>query len=136
MTLYETTYILDPELKDDALETAVAKYSGVITQAGAIKNIYRWGLRRMAYEIEKHSHGYYVHIIHESEPSVPLELERQFRLDESCIRYMTVLAENLKYLEEMEKGAAQQAAESEAAASRPETRAAAPEATEQSSCPG
>jgi len=113
VSLYETTFILDPELKDDGWEAAVGKYSGIITQNGAIKNVYRWGLRRLAYEIEKQSHGYYVHIIHESGASVPHDLERQFKLDESCLRYMTVLADNPKYLEEMEKNSSQQSADSD-----------------------
>ncbi len=111
MKLYETTFILDPELKDDGWESAIAKYSGVINQAGSIKNTYRWGLRRMAYEILNQTHGYYVHIIHESESSIPTELERQFKLDESCLRYLTVVADNPKYLEELDKGSAQQATE-------------------------
>lgn len=113
MKLYETTFILDPELKEDGWESAIAKYSGIINQAGTIKATYRWGLRRLAYEILKKTHGYYVHIIHESEPSVPLELERQFKLDEACMRYLTVVADNPKYLEELEKGSAHQAADSD-----------------------
>lgn len=117
MKLYETTFILDPELKDDGWESAITKYTGVITQAGSIKNTYRWGLRRMAYEILNQTHGYYVHIIHESDPSVPTELERQFKLDESCLRYLTVVADNPKYLEELEKGSAQPAAEHESSES-------------------
>ena len=118
MKLYETTFILNPELKDDGWEAAVSKYSGIINQAGAIKTVYRWGLRRLAYEIAKQSHGYYVHIIHESEGSVPLELERQFKLDESCMRFLTVLADNPKYLEAMEKGGGQAVTESESSEER------------------
>jgi small subunit ribosomal protein S6 len=116
--LYETTFILDPELKDEGWESAITKYSGIITSGGSIKTVYRWGLRRMAYEILKRSHGYYVHIIHESESAVPSELERQFKLDESCLRYMTVLADNPRYLEEMEKSSSRPAGEED---SRPPT---------------
>ncbi|MEW5876344.1 MAG: 30S ribosomal protein S6 [Candidatus Zixiibacteriota bacterium] len=103
MKLYETTFILNPELKEEGWEQSIAKYSGIITQNGTIRNVYRWGLRRMTYEIEKQTHGYYVHIIHESAPSIPRELERQFLLDETCLRYLTVLGDNPLYLEEIEK---------------------------------
>lgn len=122
MKLYETTFILDPELKDEGWESAITKYSGIITGAGTIKNVYRWGLRRMAYEILKRSHGYYVHIIHESESAVPSELERQFKLDEACLRYLTVLADNPRYLEEMEKSATRQASDEDSSESARESR--------------
>jgi len=115
--LYETTFVLDPELKDEGWESAITKYSGIITGNGTIKNVYRWGLRRMAYEILKRSHGYYVHIIHESGAAVPSELERQFKLDEACLRYMTVLADNPRYLEEMEKSATRQAGDEDSSES-------------------
>jgi small subunit ribosomal protein S6 len=103
MKIYETTFILNPDLKEEGWESSISKYSGIITGNGAIRNTYRWGLRRMTYEIQKQTHGYYVHIIHESAPTVPRELERQFLLDETCMRYLTVLADNPLYLEELEK---------------------------------
>ena len=55
-----------------------------------------------------------MHVIHESAPSVPRELERQFQLDENCMRHLTVVADNPKYIEEMNKAKARQA-EAEAA---------------------
>ena len=106
MTLYETTYIIDPQLQDEGWEKSIAKYSDVINQNGSIKRLDRWGMRRMTYEIKKQTHGFYVHIVHESAGSVPRELERQFRLDETCLRYLTVLADNPQYLEEMDKAKA------------------------------
>ena len=84
MKLYETTFIADAQLKDEGWEAMIDKYSGIITQNGSIKQIDRWGVRRLAYEINKQTHGYYVHVIYESAPSVPRELERQFQLDETC----------------------------------------------------
>lgn len=119
MKLYETTFIADAQLKDDGWEAMIDKYSNVINQNGSIKQIDRWGVRRLAYEINKQTHGYYVHVIYESAPSVPRELERQFQLDESCMRHLTVVADNPKYIEEMNKAKARQA-EAEAA-SQPET---------------
>ncbi len=106
MTLYETTFIIDPQLQDEGWEKSIAKYSDIITQNGSITRLERWGMRRMAYEIKKQTHGFYVHIVHDSAPSVPRELERQFRLDETCLRYLTVLADNPQYLEEMDKAKA------------------------------
>jgi small subunit ribosomal protein S6 len=127
MTLYETTYIIDPQLLDEGWEKSIAKYSDIINQNGRIKRVDRWGLRRMAYMIKKQSHAFYVHIVHESAGSVPRELERQFRLDETCFRFLTVLADNPQYLEEMDKAkAARPATLDEGLAAAAETRVAAP----------
>jgi small subunit ribosomal protein S6 len=127
MTLYETTYIIDPQLQDEGWEKSITKYSDVINQNGRIKRLERWGLRRMAYQIKKQTHGFYVHIVHESAPSVPRELERQFCLDETCFRYLTVLADNPQYLEEMDKAkAARPAIFEEGGIPVVETRAVAP----------
>lgn len=103
MTLYETTFIMDPQLLEEGWEKAVAKYSDIIARGGVIKRTERWGLRRLAYPIKKRTQGYYVHVVHESAPSVPREMERQFLLDESCLRYLTVVADNPRYLEETDK---------------------------------
>lgn len=132
MKLYETTFIMDPQLLDEGWEKAIARYSEIITRNGQIKRTERWGLRRLAYPIKKRTQGYYVHIVHESSPSVPREMERQFLLDENCLRYLTVLADNPMYLEEMDKRRAAreeaEAAAAEAAATAaPAVDTAAPE---------
>ncbi|MEW5701336.1 MAG: 30S ribosomal protein S6 [Candidatus Zixiibacteriota bacterium] len=103
MQVYETTFIMDPQLLEEGWEKAISRYSEIITRNGSIRQLERWGLRRLAYTIEKRTQGYYVHVIHESAPGVPRELERQFLLDETCLRYLTVIADNPRYLEEMDK---------------------------------
>lgn len=130
MKLYETTFIMDPQLLEDGWEKAVARYSDIITRNGSIKRTERWGLRRMAYPIKKRTQGYYVHMVHESAPSVPRELERQFLLDENCLRYLTVVADNPMYLDEMDRRrVAREEAEASAITAAPAAEnGAAPEA--------
>lgn len=123
MKLYETTFIMDPQLLEEGWEKAVARYSDIITRNGQIKRTERWGLRRMAYPIKKRVQGYYVHVVHESAPSVPRDLERQFLLDENCLRYLTVVADNPLYLEEMDR---RRTAREEAEASAVDAAATAP----------
>ena len=113
MKPYETTIIFDPQLQEEGWEKAVEKYAAIITRKGVIKRTDRWGLRRLAYEIKKNAQGYYVHFLHESHPDVPREIERQCLLDEACLRHLTVVADNPKYQEEMDK---RQAARESAAA--------------------
>jgi small subunit ribosomal protein S6 len=133
--LYETTFIMDPQLLEEGWEKAIARYSEIITRNGEIKRTERWGLRRMAYMINKRTQGYYVHVVHESAPTVPRELERQFLLDENCLRYLTVVADNPLYLEEMDRRRtareeAEATAEAAAASAAPSAPAPATEGTE------
>ena len=93
MRRYETTFILSPELEETELEKNISRYSNIITAGGGtIEKEDRWGMRRLAYQIKKKSQGYYVQLVHESGPDIPRELERQFILNEDCLRYLTVLA--------------------------------------------
>lgn len=103
MRRYETTFILTPDLEETDLEKNIERYTNIITgRGGTIEKEDRWGLRRLAYEIKKRTQGYYVQLVHESGPDVPRELERQFILNENCLRYLTVLA--AKPVEEPETG--------------------------------
>jgi len=103
MRRYETTFILAPDLEETDLEKNIERYTKIITgRGGTIEKEDRWGLRRLAYEIKKRTQGHYIQIVHESGPDVPRELERQFTLNESCLRHLTVLAE--KPVEEPKTG--------------------------------
>lgn len=103
MTSYETTLIFDPQLQEEGWEKAVEEYAAIIGRGGEIKLTDRWGLRRLAYPIRRKNQGYYVHFHHDSPPEIPREIERRCKLDENCLRYLTVVADNPKYVEEMEK---------------------------------
>ena len=89
---YETIFIADAHLSNEQIETLINKFSKIITDNnGIIKHIDRWGKRRLAYEIAKKQYGYYVYVRFDSEGSLVKMLEREFRLDDNIIRYLTVL---------------------------------------------
>lgn len=100
---YETTLIFDPQILDEGWDKAVQKYSAIIEADGTIKRTDRWGLRRLTYPIQKQQQGYYVQFVHNSPPETPRQIERQCLLDEQCFRYMTVVSDNPRYLEEQDK---------------------------------
>ena len=139
MTSYETTLIFDPQLQEEGWEKAVEEYTAIVGRGGEIKLTDRWGLRRLAYPIRRKSQGYYVHFIHESPPEIPREIERHCRLDENCLRYMTVVSDNPKYVEEMQKREAARASASTTTAAKPpstgDSAVAAPPSTEESAKP-
>ncbi len=101
---YETTFILDAHLPNEQIETSVEKYIQLIDKnGGKIKSVERWGKRRLAYEIKKKQYGFYVYIRFESDGKLIQELERVYKLDDSVIRYLTVLVSKQALLEEQKK---------------------------------
>ena len=93
MNQYETVFILTPVLSDDQTQTkeTVAKFKKILTDNGAeILNEEAWGLKKMAYAIDKKSTGFYNLVEFKAEPSVIKKLETGFRRDEKVIRFLTV----------------------------------------------
>ncbi len=91
MNQYETVFILTPVLSDEQMKETVAKFKKLLTDNGAeILNEEAWGLKKMAYAIDKKSTGFYCLIEFKGEPSIVNSLETGYRRDEKVIRYMTV----------------------------------------------
>ena len=91
MNQYETVFILTPVLSDEQMKEAVAKFKQILTDNGAeILNEEAWGLKKMAYAIDKKSTGFYCLVEFKAEPTVINTLETGYRRDEKVIRYMTV----------------------------------------------
>ena len=91
MNQYETVFILTPVLSDDQMKETAAKFKKVLTDKGAeIINEEAWGLKKMAYAIQKKSTGFYCLLEFKAEPEVIKTLETAFRRDEKVIRFQTV----------------------------------------------
>ena len=91
MNQYETVFILTPVLSDEQMKETVAKFRNLLTDNGAeILNEEAWGLKKMAYAIDKKSTGFYCLIEFKGEPTIVNTLETGYRRDEKVIRYMTV----------------------------------------------
>ncbi len=87
---YETVFILTPVLSDAQMKEAVEKFANVLTSNGAeIVNSEEWGLRKLAYPIDKKSTGFYSLIEFNAEPTVIAKLETAFRRDERVLRWLT-----------------------------------------------
>ena len=91
MNQYETVFILTPVLSDEQMKETAAKVKKVLTEQGAeIVNEEAWGLKKMAYAIQKKSTGSYCLVEFKAEPEVIKVLETAFRRDEKVIRFQTV----------------------------------------------
>ena len=91
MKHYETVFILTPVLSDDQVKETVAKFKGIIEKAGAkIDNQENWGLKKLAYPIQKKSTGFY-HLMEFSAEngSIIADIELAMKRDEKIIRFLT-----------------------------------------------
>ena len=94
MNQYETVFILTPVLSDEQMKEAVEKFKGVLTKCGAeIISEENWGLKKLAYPIEKKSTGFYVLVEFKAAPEAIKTLEIAYRRDERVLRYLTVKME-------------------------------------------
>ena len=106
MNQYETVFILTPVLSDDQTKETVEKFKKVLTDKGAeIVNEEAWGLKKLAYQIEKKTSGFYFLIEFKAEPEVIKVLDTAFRRDEKVIRFQTVKLEKyaIEYAEKRRK---------------------------------
>ena len=91
MNQYETVFILTPVLSDEQMKETVAKFKKLLTDNGAeIVNEETWGLKKMAYQIQKKTSGFYCLFEFKGEPTIVNKLETGYRRDEKVIRYITV----------------------------------------------
>jgi len=90
MNNYETVFILTPVLSDIQVKEAVEKFKNVlVAEKAEIVNEENWGLRKLAYPIEKKTTGAYQLLEFKANPETIAVLETQFRRDERVIRYLT-----------------------------------------------
>ncbi|MBQ7157280.1 MAG: 30S ribosomal protein S6, partial [Bacteroidaceae bacterium] len=91
MNQYETVFILTPVLSDVQMKEAADKFKNLLVEAGAeIINEESWGLKKLAYAIDKKTSGFYQMIEFKAEPTVIAKFELQMRRDERVLRYLTV----------------------------------------------
>ncbi|BBC23681.1 30S ribosomal protein S6 [Pseudanabaena sp. ABRG5-3] len=89
--LYETMYILRPDLPDQDADAAIAKYQDFLVQQEAEEiTIQHRGRRRLAYDIKGHREGIYIQVNYSTTPKTIETLERTFRLGDDVIRYLTI----------------------------------------------
>lgn len=94
MNKYEALYIITPDLEEEAAKAVVEKFSGIVTaNGGQVESVDEWGKRRLAYPIDYKTDGYYVLMTFLSAPEFPKELERNYRIDESILRYLVTRKE-------------------------------------------
>lgn len=102
MNHYETVFIMTPVLSDDQAKEAVSKYKKLIQELGGkIYHEENWGLKKLAYPIQKKSTGFY-HLFQFQAPGTAIStLEVEYKRDECLLRFLTVALD--KYAQEYEE---------------------------------
>ena len=90
MKAYETLFVVDPTIGEDADKATNAKFTDLIAKNGTIENISEWGKRRLAYPINDIPEGYYVLVNFKAAADFVAELERIYRIDENIMRDIVV----------------------------------------------
>ena len=93
--MYETIFIVQPELGDEELKGLSAKVQEIIsTMKGDFKRLEDWGVRKLAYPINKSVRGRYYYLRFDGDAPLIAELERRLRLDDKVLRYQSVKLES------------------------------------------
>jgi small subunit ribosomal protein S6 len=95
MRKYETFFIVDPDLSDDVVAAVDDKVKAVVTNNGGnVLNYTPWGKKKLAYPVKKRTRGLYVLMEYAGGSDLVAELERNMRLDERVLKFITVLLED------------------------------------------
>jgi small subunit ribosomal protein S6 len=90
MRRYETVWVVNGDLPDEEFKATIDKFTKIITgQGGTLVGVEEWGRRKLAYKIEGTFRGYYIIADFAGLPGTVKELERNFRIDDRIIRYLT-----------------------------------------------
>ena len=91
MRRYETIFIASPTLTDEQSDELVKQFEGIIAeQGGELLKTDKWGRKKLAYEVQKFSEGYYTLFEMNAGSSLIAELERRFRNDDAVIKFLSV----------------------------------------------
>ena len=88
---YEVLYVLNPNLTEEETQAIVEKFKTLIEQNGTVDEMEEWGKRKLAYEINYLTEGYYVLVKFTSGPELPAELDRILGIPDGVIRSLVTL---------------------------------------------
>jgi len=105
MRVYEELFIVRPDATDEEIDPLVEQLRGIVTSnSGAVDKVDKWGVRKLAYRVQKRNEGYYVLLQFTAGPDAVKEVERRLRVSDMVMKYLTVrIDEKLKRIEKRRK---------------------------------
>jgi small subunit ribosomal protein S6 len=124
MRTYEELFIVKPDAAEEETDQVVEQVRQVITSGGgSVNKLEKWGIRKLAYKVQKQHEGYYVLVQFSSSPEAVKEIERRLRVSDLVLKFLTVRIDHkLKRIEKRKKQREKRAAR------RPPPAAPAPQA--------
>ncbi len=124
MRIYEELFIVRPDLPEEEIDQLIEQLTTLIAgQGGNVDKSDKWGVRKLAYRVQKRTEGFYVLLQFVAKPETVKELERRLRVSDEVMKFLTVrIDERLKKIEKRKK------AREKRAARKPPTPAVAPSA--------
>ena len=90
MNSYETIFIIDAALEEDAIKALQEKFTNLIASNGTVESVDEWGKRRLAYEIKDRTEGYYVLVNFSADSEFPKELDRVVGITDGVLRSLII----------------------------------------------
>ncbi len=87
---YETIFIIDAALEEEAVAVLKEKFTNLIAKNGTVETVDEWGKRRFAYEIDDKTEGYYFLVNFTSDGDFPKELDRKYRITDGILRTIII----------------------------------------------
>jgi len=93
MTKYESIVIMNPSLDENGIKELTKKFEDLINTLGKVEDVTSMGKKKLAYEINKQKEGYYVLYTFDAEPNSISELERNYRITDNVMKFITTKKE-------------------------------------------
>lgn len=90
MQKYESMVVISTKQEEDVVKGLVEKFKTLIEKNGTLVSVDEWGKKRLAYQINKESEGYYVLYTFECNADFPAELDRVYKITEGLLRTMII----------------------------------------------
>ena len=104
MTCYETLFVVKPTLTEEEIAATITKVKDILAKEGAeLVGTNDMGMRKLAYPVEKHARGYYTVLFYKAEGTIINELERNLKISEDIIKFLSVKYSKNKELAQFDK---------------------------------
>ena len=90
MRTYEVMFVIDPALEDAKKDATVESVQSIIAADGEVGKVDVWGMRKLAYPIDKKEEGYYAVVEFQGNPTLPKELDRRLKISDNVIRHIII----------------------------------------------
>lgn len=90
MNKYESVVIINPTVEEESMKALLSKFTDIINKDGKVEKVDELGKRKLAYEVKKFDEGFYTVFYFEANPDLITELERNYRITDEIIKFMTI----------------------------------------------